>query len=187
MIFSFDLMIHIPNLISSPGDRFKMAIVPREISFSGSALALALTQTRKLSGNTKHAIITLVRVSLATASIVFGVEHFLHPQFIPVIPLALLMPSWFPGQRAIAYVSGLVLVACGLAMLINWKARMAVAGLGMFVFAIVMVIYLPMMLRQPFEIGNGLNPFADTLAYSGAAILLAGALSATERNRFSNA
>jgi hypothetical protein len=37
-------------------------------------------------------------------------------------------------------------------------------------------VYLPMVVAKPSDIDNGLNYFVSTLAFSGVALLLAGAL-----------
>lgn len=77
---------------------------------------------------------------------------------------------------AIIYVTGLVLVAAGLSMIVNWKPRLAATWLGIFVFVIVVLVYLPIVVASPSDIDNGLNYLVDTLAFSGCALLLAGAL-----------
>jgi len=52
------------------------------------------------------------------------------------------------------------------------------AWVGIFVFVIVMLVYLPITVRNLSDIGNGLNYLVDmdTLAFSGTALLLASAL-----------
>jgi hypothetical protein len=44
------------------------------------------------------------------------------------------------------------------------------------ILLMVLVIYLPILIDIPLDIGNGLNYFADTMLFSGAALLLADAL-----------
>ena len=58
----------------------------------------------------------------------------------------------------------------------NKKARLAATYLGIMIFLVVMFVYLPMLAAIPWDIGNGLNYFADTLMFSGAILLLADAL-----------
>src|SRR5207253_5316169 len=80
---------------------------------------------------------------MGVASLVFGIEHFLHPEFVPVVPLKQLMPSWIPGHSFLAYLTGAVLLGSSLCMLFRWKARIVAAWVGIFVFVIVMLVYLP--------------------------------------------
>jgi hypothetical protein len=69
-----------------------------------------------------------------------------------------------------------VLLVTGACLLINKKARLAATCLGIMILLMVLVIYLPILIDIPLDIGNGLNYFADTMLFSGAALLLADAL-----------
>ena len=176
MLFSFVLLISAPKLAANPGDRFALAVLLRDLSFSGGALAYALAQAHGWPRRHVDRIMIRVRYIIAVAAVVFGVEHFLHPEFVPVVPLKQVTPPWIPAHLFLSYVTGAVLIACGLSMIINWRAHLAATWLGVFVFAIVLFVYLPIMVANLSDIANGLNYFADTLAFSGAALLLAGAL-----------
>jgi uncharacterized membrane protein len=181
MLFSFVLLIHVPNFFKDPGDRINFAVLLRDLSFSAGALAYAVAQAGEWSKRRVNRTTTLLRCVFAISAIVFGIEHFLHPQFVPVVPLRLLLPSWVPAHLLLNYLTGAVLIAGGMCLLSNWKARQTTAWVGVFVFAIVLLVYLPIMLTNLSDIGNGLNYFADTLAYGGAALLVAGALPAEQR------
>ena len=172
MLFCFVAMIHIPDLVAAPKDRFALAIMLRDTSFAAGALAFAVAQAQHpLRGS--RAMVVLLRFALAIPAVIFGVEHFLHPQYVPVIPLRQPLPSWFPGHLVLAYITGAVLIACGMSLMINWHARPAAAWLGVFVFWIVIAVYLPIMIANAGDISKGLNYFADTLVFSGSALLLA--------------
>ena len=178
MLFSFVLLIHAPNFVKYPRDRINFTVLLRDLSFSAGALSYAVVQAAEWSKRHVNRITTLLRCVFAVPAIVFGIEHFLHPQLVPVVPLRLLLPSWIPAHLPLNYLTGTVLIAAGLCVLSNWKARQTAAWLGVFIFAIVLLVYLPIMLANLSDIGNGLNYFADTLAYAGAALLVAGALPA---------
>jgi uncharacterized membrane protein len=175
MLFCFVAMIHIPGLVAQPKDRFALAILLRDSSFGAGALAFALAQAQHPVRGSRTMIL-LLRWVIAIAAVIFGVEHFLHPQYVPVIPLRQPMPAWFPAHALLAYITGGVLIACGVALLVNWHARSAAAWLGIFVFWVVMAVYLPILVANFGDISKGLNYFADTLVFSGAALLLAGIL-----------
>lgn len=176
MLLSFVLLMHMPVVATHLNNRFAWAILLRDTSFGGGALAYATTQMKQRSVSTSHKMLPLLRGLIGVPAVVFGVEHFLHPQFVPVIPLRMQMPSWIPAQLVLSYITGAALIVCGLSILLNWRARLAALWLGTFVFLVVMLVYLPMMIVSFADINNGLNFFADTLVFSGAALALAGAL-----------
>lgn len=187
MILSFDLLIHIPYFAAHAGDRRIFTIVLRELSFSAGALAYALVQSKDWPESRVKNITILVRYALAVPAMVFGVEHFLHPELVPVVPLRQVMPSWIPAHWFLAYVSGAVLVACGLSMILHWRARLAATSLGIYVFVVVLLVYLPITIAKITDLGNGLNYLADTLAFGGSALLLAAALPSTDHSEVPSA
>jgi uncharacterized membrane protein len=176
MVLLFVVMIHIPNIVTNPRDRFAWVVGLREIAFSGGAFALAGAQMRKRPAGGVSALVTVARLFVGIPAIFFGVEHFLHPDFVPGVPLNRVTPTWIPGRLFWAYSAGAVLVAAGACLIVNKKARLAATFLGIMILLLVLFIYLPILVANPSSIGNGLNYIVDTLAFSGAALLLADAL-----------
>jgi uncharacterized membrane protein len=175
MIFLFVCMLHIPGVISRPHDRILWAVAFRDSSFAGAAWAFAGTQTEQWRSEGKHILITIGRFVVSIGAMFFGVEHFLHPEFAPGVPLAKVTPVWIPGHVLIGYWTGVVLFVAGASILLNKKVRMAATYLGAWVLLLVLGVYLPIMIRIPANVPDGLNYFADTLMYAGAVLLLAGA------------
>jgi hypothetical protein len=64
-------------------------------------------------------------------------------------------------------------VVGGIALLINKQARAAATWLGLMTLLVVVIVYVPIVVAQPGEIGNAFNFLVDTLLLSGT--LLAGA------------
>jgi uncharacterized membrane protein len=176
MIFLFVILLHIPRVVGNPRDRFAWAVALRDLSFSGGAFAFASTQAKAPRPASTPILLTLARYSMAIAALFFGVEHFLHPEFAPAVPLEKLTPAWIPLRLFWSYLAGAVLLASGACLLVNKKARAAATYLGIMVLLIILVIYFPIEISIPSDIGNGLNYFADTLVFCGAALLLADAL-----------
>jgi uncharacterized membrane protein len=176
MILLFVVLLHIPRVVASPTDRISWTVALRDLAFSGGAFAFAGAQARLQSKNVTQALVTLARFLIAIAALFFGVEHFLHPEFAPGVPLEKLTPTWIPFRLFWAYLAGAVLIAAGTCMLVNKEARLAATWLGIMILLMVLVIYLPILIDIPLDIGNGLNYFADTMLFSGAALLLADAL-----------
>ncbi len=175
MMGFFVAMMHLPGAIAS-GGRILWTIVFREMSFAGGAWVLA---GAAMNGSTRRArsLIIVGRVLIAIAAIVFGIQHFLHPMGLPVVPLKKEMPSWVPLPALIDYLTGAFLVIAGLCFLLVRKTQMAATYLGSWILLLVIVIYLPVLiasLGSP-DVGTqieGLNYFADTLLFGGVILSL---------------
>lgn len=176
MILLFVMLLHIPRVAANPHDRISWAVALRDLSFSCGAFAFAGAQRKLQSTNTTSLLVTVARHCIAVTSIFFGVEHFLHPEFAPGVPLPKITPTWIPLRLFWNYLAGIVLLVAGACLLINKKSRLAAIYLGLTILLIVLVIYLPILISIPSDIGNGLNYFADTLFFAGTILLLADAL-----------
>jgi len=172
MLFCFVLMMHIPNLIAAPRDRFALAILLRDLSFSCGALVFAIGEGERTPNPRSHILLTVLRFAVAVAAIAFGIEHFLHPNFVPVVPLRRQLPMWIPAHQALSYTTGTSLILAGVALALNRRARLSATALGTITFAIVLLIYVPILIANPSD-NDALNYVADTLLYSGSALLLA--------------
>lgn len=176
MLFLFVVLMHIPNVVAKPSDRVLWAVALRDLSFSGGALALAGMQINEWKAKAKNAFITAGRIFIAVATIFFGVEQLLHPDFVPGVPLEKPTPTWIPGHLQWAYLAGAVFLVAGPYILVNRKARLAATCVGVMVMLLELFVYLPMWGAKFSDIGGGLDYFVDTLAFAGAALLLADAL-----------
>ena len=177
MMFLFVVLLHIPRVVANPRDRVSWAVALRELSFGSGAFAFASTQSKTpRPANATPPLLTLARYLVAITALFYAVEHFLHPDFAPGVPLGKVTPTWIPLHLFWAYLAGVVLLAAGACLLLNKQSRLAATILGLTIFLIVLVVYLPIELSIPGDIGNGVNYIADTLMYSGAILLLADAL-----------
>ncbi|HET7213953.1 MAG TPA: hypothetical protein VFL79_10215 [Terriglobia bacterium] len=179
----FVCVMDLPGVFAHPHSRFAWAFVLRELSFASGAFALALsswsTRPRPPSSGLLTAVraTALPRLSIGIASLFYGVEHFLHPEHVPGIPLEMLTPLWIPGRIFVSYFVGLVLTFCGVCLLANKKARPAATVLGLTILLAVLWIYLPILVAAPKSV-EALNYFFDTLLFCGAILLLANAMQA---------
>lgn len=174
-LIMFVLLIHIPNIIAHPRSVFTWAIAFRDLAFSGGALALAGAPSRQGRPVGKSTLITFARIFVAVPVIYFGVAHFRHPESLPADDFDQRTPTWIPGHALWPYLAGAVLIVAGVTMLLNWKPRLAATCLGVTVLLLLLFVFLPLVVSRPFDIDNGLNYFASTLAFGAVAFLLAAA------------
>jgi uncharacterized membrane protein len=180
MMFLFVAMLHFPGALRQPHDRIIWTIVFREMSFGGAGWILAGNAKDGWRGRVRSTLITVGRILIAAAAIVFGVEHFLHPEGLPGVPLQKQMPAWIPGRAVIDYVTGAALLVAGASILLNRKARAVATWVGGWILLLVILIYGPVLvaaLSDPsmtVEV-EGINYFADTLLFAGAILALASA------------
>ena len=174
----FVCTMDLPGALAHAHNRFAWELALRELSFGSGALALAITlaSARKVEpkrGNPGWA--ALPRVCIGAASLLYGVEELLHPTQVPGIPLEKLTPTWIPGNLFVSYLVGVVLVAGGICLLANKRARLAATYVGLAVLLTMVWIYLPILVAAPKSV-EALNYFFDTLLFSGALLLLANSL-----------
>src|SRR6185295_5884551 len=181
LIFVF--VMDLPAAIANPGNRFFWALALRQLAFSGGAFAFAMgpwstgstRPTHSSSAASRVALAAIPRFFLGLPSLFYGVEHLLHPAYVPGVPLQKLTPDWIPGRVFLSYFVGVILILAGVCLLLNKKTRMAATSLGLTILLTVLWIYLPMLVAAPTDVG-ALNFFFDTLLFSGAILLLANAL-----------
>jgi uncharacterized membrane protein len=165
MFVLFVLMIHAPNVVADPRNRILWAVAAREIAF---ACGLFLFAGRAP---------LVCRIALGAILVFFAVEHFLHPSFIPGVPLAKMTPAWIPLRAAWGYLTGLALLASGAALLLNKQARTATTLLGIVLTLMVIFIYFPILAAAPpEELVEALNYIGDTTLFAGTVLLAAGAM-----------
>jgi uncharacterized membrane protein len=174
MILLFVLLIHIPNVAANPHTRILWVVALREPAFAGGAFALTATQGDGWKPQAMQAVATLARFLIAIPIAFMGVQQCLHPELAPGVPLMMATPRWVPAHPFLGYVIGTIYVVIAISLLLNQQVRRAATWLGLIVFLLVLFLYLPIVIANPADIGNGLNYFADTLLLSGAALALAG-------------
>ena len=176
----FVAVMDLPAVVATPGNRFFWALALRQLAFSGGAFAFAMspwgTRLRQPSPKPTHpALAAIPRFFVGIPSLFYGVEHLLHPEYVPGIPLQKLTPEWIPGRILLSYFVGVILILASLCLLVNKKARMAATVLGLTILLTVLWIYLPMLLAAPRDV-VALNFFFDTLLFCGTILVLANSI-----------
>jgi hypothetical protein len=116
-------------------------------------------------------IITTGQFLFGIAITAFGVENLICARLgltIPGVP-------WFPGNPFFAYLTGIVLLAAGLGIAANVRARLTATLLGILFLLYVLLLELPRVAAKPMSVSTR-TVFFETLAISSSALTLAGTL-----------
>ena len=174
--FLFVVLMHAPSWAQNPRNRFALAVVLREISFSGGALALAASLTEQSRDRGTHILATIARYFVAIPLLFFSLEQFMHGNYVPGIPLQRMTPGYIYGHAVWTYLAAVVYAVAGTLLFAGKKTRAAATWLGLTVLLVELVVYVPIGVVERGSLGNGLNYVADTLMFCGAVLLLAGAM-----------
>lgn len=187
MFVLFVLMLHLPRALELRNDRFAWAVAVRECFFATGVWTLAATRVAAHRPVLARRVITACRVFAAFVLLFYGVEHLLHPEYTPGVPLPQLSPAWLPWKHVWGFSIGMLELASGVAMLINKKSRAVTTWLGVGVTLVVLFINFPMFVlaKEGSDITTGINYVADTLLFAGIIFLLADAMP-TEPQRVPN-
>jgi uncharacterized membrane protein len=173
MICLFVLLIHIPGIAGTPHSRIRWVVALRDLAFAGGAFSVSAAQKDAWTPAARNRLVTLAQLSLAMAITVCGVGQFLHPELLSGIPLERSTPVWIPARLLWSYVAGVVFVVAGISMLINKRVRLAATAAGLMTLFLVVVMYVPLLVSKPSDIGEGLNYLADTLLLCGSLLAFA--------------
>jgi uncharacterized membrane protein YphA (DoxX/SURF4 family) len=174
--FLFVVLMHAPSWAQNPRNRFALAVVLREISFSGGALALAASLTEESRERGTHILATIARYFVAIPVLFFSLEQFMHGNYVPGVPLQRMTPEYIYGHAVWTYLAAVVYAVAGTLLFAGKKTRAAATWLGLTVLLVELVVYVPIGVVERASLGNGLNYVADTLMFCGAVLLLAGAM-----------
>ncbi len=182
--FLFVVLMDVPAWIQSPRDRIAMALVLRELSFSGGALALAASLAQSSTDpfaewereRRARILATIARYFIAIPVLFYSFEQFMHGDHVPGVPLERMTPTWIPGHAVWTYLAAVGYAVAGIPLLLGKKTRAAATWVGLTVLFVELVVYVPIGIVDRASLDNGLNYVGDTLMYCGAALLLAGAM-----------
>ena len=174
--FLFVLMMDLPGWIQAPHNRIAAALVMRELAFSGGALAFAATLSEHWQEHGTHIRAAIARYFIAIPVLFYSFEQFRHGKYVPGVPLNRLTPEWIFGRTIWTYLAAVIYAVAGIPLLLGKKTRAAAAWIGLTVFFVELVVYLPIGIVDRASLSNGLNYVGDTLMFCGAVLLLAGAM-----------
>jgi uncharacterized membrane protein len=154
----------------------------KALTFFGGSFAIAATlppvQGATTGGwrrfaNETDAFVRLGAYCLAAFLIIAGMQHFKFLAFV-----ATLIPAWFPGNAVSwSQLAGMALITFGVGLLFLRTAALAALLAGLMIFSWFWIVHLP---RVRTSVSDGIAIF-EALAFSGVALVVAGALA--ERRR----
>ncbi|HXY14850.1 MAG TPA: DoxX family membrane protein [Terriglobales bacterium] len=171
--FLFVVLMDAPGWARHPRDRFALAFMLRELSFSGGPLALAASLSEQ--GRKRHILATIARYFTAIPVLYYSLEQLLHADHVPGIPLEMMTPQYVFGHAIWTYLAAVIYAVAGALLLFGKKTRAAATSLGLTVLFVVLVVYVPIAIVERANL-DGFNYLADTLMYCGTVLLLAGAM-----------
>jgi uncharacterized membrane protein len=178
MFLIFVLTMDGPGVATNPHNRETWTLMFREAAFGAGGLALFASAIQQAKAALSNIFLVVSRVVIAVAITIFGVNHFMHPNFAPGFSPAKLTPAWVPFPQFWAWIVGAVLLISGLCMLFNVASRMAATCAGLTMTALTLFLYLPILLAAK-GASAGLeaqNYLWDTLLVAGTVLILAAAL-----------
>jgi uncharacterized membrane protein len=181
--FLFVALMDAPGWARHPGNRIFAMLTLRELAFSGGALALAASLAEQAHMQGSRIFATIARYFVAIPVVVYSIAQFIHADLLPAVPLQRATPDYIWGHSLWAYVAGLVYLFGGILLLIGKKTRVAATWVGLSVFVVELIVYVPIAVVDRASLGNGLNYMADTLMFCGAVFLLAGAMPREESHQ----
>ena len=174
--FLFVLLMDAPAWAQTPRDRFAAILTLRELAFSGGPLALAASLTVAPHERFSRILVTVARYFVAIPVLFYSLQQFLHADHVPAVPLEPLTPHYVFGHAIWTYLAAVVYAVAGVFLLIGKKTRAAATWLGLTVFFIELVVYVPIGVVNRASLDNGFNYVGDTLMFCGAILLLARAM-----------
>lgn len=179
MFLIFVATMDLPGAIAHASHRIYWSYTLRETAFAGGPLALAGAAWRRDSPRISNVLIAIGRTWVAVALIFYSIEHFAFPKFAPGVPLEKVSPDWVPIPAVLAYAVGAVLLIAGIAMLFNWKTKLAAASVGVVMTLLTLLFYFPIFVKAlgtPLALDE-LNYVGDTLFFGGTVLLVGIAVS----------
>ncbi len=174
----FVAMLHLRGVILQPTNRLFWMILLRDSTFGIGALAVYAYEVRERWPQWANTLATIARLWSAVAVTVFGLHHFVHPEFSPGVPDSRHTPAWVPAPHAFAYFVGIILTALGIAMLSKKTARFAATCAGAVMTFLAIVLFGPdlFLAKDVSEYVTGINFVFDTLLFAGTLLVIARAI-----------
>jgi uncharacterized membrane protein len=178
MVFVWALLRHLPIVAADALLAGSWTRAGKALTFIGGALAVAGTLplipgvtggALRRHANATEPFVRLGGICLGCFLILAGMQHFKFTAFV-----ASLIPTWFPGNATWwTWFAGVALIAGGVGLLVRRSAALAGLMTGLMLFSWFWIVHVP---RTLTSVSDGIAVF-EALAFSGIALIVAGALS----------
>lgn len=178
MFALFVLLMDLPGAITHPTIRLFWSLAARETTYSIGAAALFATAVRNRWPMRSNRLAAIARFWTAFVLVFYGIEHVLYPQYSPGVPDSKITSAWVPLPHAIAYLTGILLIAFGVAMLVRKVAGSAGASAGLLMTLLTIVLYVPefFLAHTTADQVTALNFIFDTLLFAGTLLVITRAI-----------
>lgn len=177
----FVLLMDLPAAASHPALRMGWSLAARQTTFALGALALFITATRDNPPASARTLATIIRIWTACVLVFYGIEHFIRPDFTPGVPAPVATAAWVPLPHVLAYATGVLLVAFGIAMFAKPYAAAGAALAGLLMTVLTAGLYVPQffLAATPAARVTAINFIFDTLLFAGMMFVISAAMSDT--------
>ncbi|MEP6918627.1 MAG: DoxX family membrane protein [Acidobacteriota bacterium] len=132
-----------------------------------------------MNSNLSGRLIALGRLLFGIALVAWGVQHLAAGDFVTrVVPS---WPAWIPGRAMWAYLVGALLIAAGVAIVLDVKARIAAIAFGGLAFLSFVFLHVPLAARD-MVLGGAWTSAGKALVMCGGALCVAVSLTDGTRN-----
>ena len=178
MFALFVLLLWLPSAVRHPAIRITWIVTVRETTFAMGGLALFATTVRGRFPRLSSRLATLAKFWTGILLIFFGIENILYPQYSPGVPDTQPTASWVPLPHMIAFLTGVLLIAFGVAMFVSKYAASAGAFAGLVMVLLTLALYVPQffLARSVSDTVTAINFVADTLLFAGTLFLITKAI-----------
>ena len=184
LVFAWALLRLLPIVVADSLIGGSWTRAGKALTFVGGSFAIAATfppvQGAVTGGwrrfvNATDPFVRMGQYCLASFLILAGMQHFKFLAFV-----ATLIPAWFPGNAVLwSQFAGVALLVCGVGLLFSRTAALAGLFAGLMIFSWFWIVHLP---RVTTSVSDGIAIF-EALAFSGIALVVAGALAVRSRSR----
>jgi uncharacterized membrane protein YphA (DoxX/SURF4 family) len=174
----FVLLMDLPATLRHPAILLNWSLAARQTTFAIGALALFATARRDRRPQVSDTLAAIARIWTALVLIFYGVEHILHPQYSPGVPDSTLTASWVPLPLVLAYLTGILLIAFGIAMFARKYAGFGAALAGLLMVLLTLVLYVPQffLAHSVSQRVTAINFIFDTLLFGGTVLVITRAI-----------
>jgi uncharacterized membrane protein len=168
MISIWVVVLHIPRAIQLPGDTEFINIFNAVFMLSGAFL---LSTTLSQKAYAERVTAWAVRLSpflISMALFVFGIEIFIHGKMVFIVGGP---PYEIPGELLFIYLTGIVFIAAGIAIIFTKSVKVMAAFLGLYILFITILFYAPPLAEDIYH-ATAWATFMKGMAMGGSSLIL---------------